>query len=779
MSTMSNLQDPLMWLPLLTQFTGLFNAANERDDQVNNPIINSMMNNLLMDYNQRMAGQGPRNYGTALGVGANGQPLSMAQYNLQQNMRAQNAGAQNAANAGQAYDQFRNQLNAGKFTAGMPGQSTPVGVGAPAPQPAPQPQSAPKPQALGGGMSGSTKPGFIPNAQAPVAQGPVPGAGGNPGAMPGYQAPTLQGWAPQSYQAVPLMTVDPVTDIGQMAEQAFTRQENEGFFDNAIGGFGETLDNLLAPVTGFDRDNRGVLELLGTGVGDVADFAVDQVRNIGERIGEVFSNGAERRAERREERQARRDSRVKGSYAMGTTSVPETGTYQLHQGEAVVPKSLNPAAQAPGVAGAPMDFTANLQPGMSGQVQSGMFRQGSDLINKEAAAAQRNARAAAARGGQINSGNFRREMMDSDLARQGRLAELQQNIAFQADQRRFSENLAASQFGLQQELGRGNLGVAQTNANTAANTAAWNYELGQGQNQIGQMNANTAANTAAWNYELGQGQNQIGQMNANTASNAALWNWQAAQNQHALGMGQLGLDRQLGTGRLALDQSTAAGQLDVQRQQAATDYQNMLNQYLLGQGGLANQATQISNDYTLGQGGLDVQRQQAATDYQNMLNQYLLGQGGLANQATQISNDYTLGQGNLALDQQLGLGRLNLDTQLGLWGMRNQEAQIGNEYELGLGGLDVQRQQAGTDYQNMLNQYLLGQGRLNLDSLGQQDQSALNWANYNSGLDQRVIENDMAWEQTQWLRDMALMSMGANQSGATYEPKSWAWWGGV
>jgi len=38
-------------------------------------------------------------------------------------------------------------------------------------------------------------------------------------------------------------------------------------------------------------------------------------------------------------------SEILGSYATGTSYVPKTGTYELHQGEAVVPKAQNPVAQ--------------------------------------------------------------------------------------------------------------------------------------------------------------------------------------------------------------------------------------------------------------------------------------------------------------------------------------------------------------------------------------------------------------------------------------------------
>lgn len=41
-------------------------------------------------------------------------------------------------------------------------------------------------------------------------------------------------------------------------------------------------------------------------------------------------------------------SQILGSYATGTSYVPKTGTYQLHEGEAVVPKAQNPAAQPQG-----------------------------------------------------------------------------------------------------------------------------------------------------------------------------------------------------------------------------------------------------------------------------------------------------------------------------------------------------------------------------------------------------------------------------------------------
>ena len=39
-------------------------------------------------------------------------------------------------------------------------------------------------------------------------------------------------------------------------------------------------------------------------------------------------------------------AQILGSYATGTSYVPKTGAYQLHQGEAVVPKAQNPVAQA-------------------------------------------------------------------------------------------------------------------------------------------------------------------------------------------------------------------------------------------------------------------------------------------------------------------------------------------------------------------------------------------------------------------------------------------------
>ena len=39
-------------------------------------------------------------------------------------------------------------------------------------------------------------------------------------------------------------------------------------------------------------------------------------------------------------------AKILGSYATGTSYVPKTGAYQLHQGEAVVPKAQNPVAQA-------------------------------------------------------------------------------------------------------------------------------------------------------------------------------------------------------------------------------------------------------------------------------------------------------------------------------------------------------------------------------------------------------------------------------------------------
>ena len=39
-------------------------------------------------------------------------------------------------------------------------------------------------------------------------------------------------------------------------------------------------------------------------------------------------------------------AQILGSYATGTSYVPKTGAYQLHQGEAVIPKAQNPVAQA-------------------------------------------------------------------------------------------------------------------------------------------------------------------------------------------------------------------------------------------------------------------------------------------------------------------------------------------------------------------------------------------------------------------------------------------------
>lgn len=185
---------------------------------------------------------------------------------------------------------------------------------------------------------------------------------------------------------------------------------------------------------------------------------------------------------------------------------------------------------------------------------------------------------------------------------------------------------------------------------------------------------------------------------------------------------QAGID-QFGQ-RFGLESELGRGQL-------ANETTNIANQFALGQGRNSNELLGIQNQFTLGQ-------QANANTAQNNAWNYELGQGSLANQAQNNAWNYELGQGanannaqanantaqNNAWNYQLGQGRNSNE----LLGIQNQFAlgqQANSNNLLGIQGQNqrYQGQTANEQYANQTNRQLGQQANANT-LLGIQGQNA-------------------------------------------------------
>lgn len=432
-------------------------------------------------------------------------------------------------------------------------------------------------------------------------------------------------------------------------------------------------------------------------------------------------------------------SNLIGSFAQGTTSIPQTGLALVHQGEAIVPREQNPLAQAPGVPGAPLAGGGALSPGqLPGSIQNRLGGGGAAPGSLPGGGVPMGAPAPPQLGGApmgapaapmgapaappmtpaspnyfnlspglspqvqqqlVNQGadglNRSYAMLERDLRNQGPAGN-----GGVVDRRLFDARLAQS--GQQADLRR-DVGLAaadrQFNDSLAANEHFLNRYLGEGQLGLGREQLGLER-------ELG-----LGRLGLDTE----------------LGRGQLGLERELGLGRLGLDTELGRGQLGLGQQGLDLERELGLGQLGLGQG-------RLDLDTLLGQGGLANERR--GLDIQEML-----GQGGLANESRSLDIQQLLGQQGIDLERLLGLRGLEVQNSLGQGGLANERRGQDIQQLLGQRGLDLEQ--------------LLGIGNLRNDRYGLQTnrqlgQGQLDFTNRSFDADfSRGLAND-AFNQYTW-----------------------------
>lgn len=451
------------------------------------------------------------------------------------------------------------------------------------------------------------------------------------------------------------------------------------------------------------------------------------------------------------------------SYAVGTTSVPQSGLAMVHQGEAIVPREQNPMAQPPGQPGAPMKplpapqkggflpaptpppqqramggggpmVNVNQSPlqqqqapqaGLNPAAQQAIMAQQSDLIAQQQLGAQRQLREQMGAG--MDSGLAQRLQFENMLNAGNTRTQAQRDLSIAAEDRRFNDQMAAANFGLNQQLGLGGLQLNRDNAlfeqqmgaaglRLNNNALALQGELGRGNLgvQQGQLNLANQANQQQYGLALndqmfGQGmqrdifglqqrdqalQEQLGMrgMNLSELQNAQQYglNTRGMGLQEALGQSQMG--------NTAWQQQFANMQ---NQQQFGLQQQQQALAQALGMGQLGLQRRDL--DFQQNQGFNETQRQ---FNLQQQLAQTLgLGQLGLAqrDQNFQQGQAFNEGQRQFNVQQdlarQLGLGQLGL-------GQRQQDfaegAQFDLQRELATRGLNLEEE--------------LGRGRLGLDT---------------------------------------------------------------
>jgi len=419
-----------------------------------------------------------------------------------------------------------------------------------------------------------------------------------------------------------------------------------------------------------------------------------------------------------------------GSFAVGTTSVPQTGLAQVHQGEMIVPAAQNPLAggpsrplagmasgmpapqsmpapPAPPQAGAPSTPVSRpslpaapaapqygaLSPGLSPEVQAQLVNRGTETIDTQAAALRRQMASQGALAGQGGGGELARRMFDAEVARSGQVANYQRDVGLEAANRQFTDQLAANNFDLNRYLGEANVANQQGQLGVAQGQLALQGELGRGQLGQGQQALNLQGEIQRG--QLGVAQGQLGNETY------------LAQLQNAIQRGQLGQGQQA----LDLQGEIQRGQLG--QGQQALNLQNIIQRGQLGQGQQALnlqgeiQRGQLGNDTFLAQLQQEIQRGQLGQGQQalNLQDYIQRGQLGQGQQALNLQGTYQRGQ--LAQGQQA----LNLQGEI-------QRGQLGNETYLARLQDAIQRGQLGQGQQQIDLQRILNQGNLANTSRG-------------------------------------------------------------
>jgi len=182
-----------------------------------------------------------------------------------------------------------------------------------------------------------------------------------------------------------------------------------------------------------------------------------------------------------------RDGEVLDSYAKGTTYVPQTGNYKLHQGEAVVKANENPYNPSAPVNNNVRTYL-NSPLTYNEQTLNAMIGRGKGTIDTATAGTQRRLRDLAAGGG-MNAGAYNANFMNTELSRLGQLAANTRDVGITAAQQNAEDlrNAATFQFGAENALANQTMAENQfrnqvfnenRNFSAGANNAINDYALG-------------------------------------------------------------------------------------------------------------------------------------------------------------------------------------------------------------------------------------------------------------------------------------------------------------
>jgi hypothetical protein len=365
------------------------------------------------------------------------------------------------------------------------------------------------------------------------------------------------------------------------------------------------------------------------------------------------------------------------------------------------------------------------QAGLNPAAQQAIMAQQSDLIAQQQLGAQRQLREQMGAG--MDSGLAQRLQFENMLNAGNTRTQAQRDLSIAAEDRRFNDQMAAANFGLNQQLGLGGLQLNRDNSlfeqqmgaaglRQQGQALALQGELGRGNLGVAQGQLNLADRAQQQGYGLALNDQMFGQGMQRDIFGLQQRD-QALQEQlgmRGMNLSELQNAQQYGLNTRGMGLQEALGQSQMGNTAWQQQFANMQNQQ---QFGLQQQQQQLAQMLGMGQLGLqqrdlDFQQNQGFNETQRQFNlqQQLaqtlgLGQLGLAQrdqnfQQGQAFNE-TQRQFNVQQDlaRQLGLGQLGL-------GQRQQDfaegAQFDLQRELATRGLNLEEE--------------LGRGRLGLDT---------------------------------------------------------------
>lgn len=374
----------------------------------------------------------------------------------------------------------------------------------------------------------------------------------------------------------------------------------------------------------------------------------------------------------------RKGEKAQGSYAVGTTSVPKTGTYQLHAGEAVVPAQMNPAAGTPGRPLLGQGNYAAMTPGLNPQAQGAIISRGQEAVDAGAANLQRQLREQAGAGGQVNSGALARRQFDAELGRLGSRAGITRDVGIAAAERNFGDTLQMNQFELARALGEGELSLGQGRLGLDA-------ELGRG--RLGLDTRALAQQGELARRELALGENRLG-LDSRLGNRDLDLRGQGLALERQLGMGRLGLDRQGQEYDRDARQQALWLERDLGQQRIGLDSRALAQQGELGRGRLGLDSRALDYDRELGLGRLGVDRDRLGLDRENTL-----GRLGLDRERLDVERDLGLRDREFrdrSFDADFGRGLLGDTQDQYRWEQERRDRQMQQLLELYMGGQGMQ-----------------------------------------------------------------------------------------